>query len=695
MSLHRTLIASSIAACLLAACDRAPSEPTAQATTPTAAPASINDIELIPRDALFGNPERGNVQISPDGKTLSWIAAVDGVMNVWVAPAGDIAKARAVTADKARGIRQYFWSHHPDTLLYMRDTGGDENFHLFSVNLATGETRDLSNFPNTRAEMAGLSHLHPGAVLVAMNDRDPKWHDLYRVDLATGQRTLVQKNTGEFAGYIADPDFKVRMATKSRADGGSDLLEPDGKGSWKIVGEIPFADSLTTFPGGYTSDGKTQYFFDSRGRNTTALYAIDVATGAKTLVHEDARADIAGAIDDPNTNKAQAVSVNYLRNEWKVIDPAIAADMEALKAIGPGDFSISARTQDDKTWIVAYSAAETPAVYYRYVRGGKPEKLFSARPALDGKPLVAMWPQEIKSRDGLTLVSYLSLPKTADANNDGKADRPVPMVLLVHGGPWARDDYGYSGYDQWLANRGYAVLAVNYRGSTGFGKDFVNKSDGEWAGKMHDDLLDAVDWAVKNGVTTKDDVAIMGGSYGGYATLTGLTFTPDTFKCGVDIVGPSNLNTLLSTIPPYWAAFFEQFAKRVGDPRTEAGRKLLEERSPLTHVAKITKPLLIGQGANDPRVKQPESDQIVKAMQEKNIPVTYVLFPDEGHGFQRPENSKAFNAVAEGFLAQCLGGRAQPIGSDFAGSSISVPAGADGVPGLVEALKSHTAAVKN
>ena len=247
MSLHRTLIASSIAACLLAACDRAPSEPTAQATTPTAAPASINDIELIPRDALFGNPERGNVQISPDGKYLSWIAAVDGVMNVWIAPANDTGKARAVTADKARGIRQYFWSHHPDTLLYMRDTGGDENFHLFSVNLATGEARDLSNFPNTRAEMVGLSHLHPGAVLVAMNDRDPKWHDLYSVDLASGQRTLVEKNTGEFASYIADPDFKVRMATKSRADGGSDLLDPDGKGGWKIVGEIPFADSLTTF----------------------------------------------------------------------------------------------------------------------------------------------------------------------------------------------------------------------------------------------------------------------------------------------------------------------------------------------------------------------------------------------------------------------------------------------------------------
>ena len=695
MSMHRTLIAASIAACLLAGCDRRAPASTAKAEAPAVAPASINDVELIPRDALFGNPERANVQISPDGKYLSWIAAVDGVMNVWIAPADDTTKARAVTADKARGIRQYFWSHRPDTLLYMRDTGGDENFHLFSVDLTSGQSRDLSEFPNTRAYVVGVSHLHPDAVLVGMNDRDPKWHDLYRVDLASGERTLVEKNTGEFASYIADPDFKVRMATKSRPDGGSDLLEPDGKGGWKLAGEIPFADSLTSFPGGYTSDGKTQYFFDSRGRNTTALYAVDTASGAKTLVHEDARADIAGSIDDPRTGKAQAVSVNYLKNEWKVIDPAIAADLETLKAIGPGDITVNARTLDDKTWIVAYSAAEAPAVYYRYERGGTPEKLFSARPELDGKPLVAMWPQEIKSRDGLTLVSYLSLPKTADGNNDGKADKPVPLVLLVHGGPWARDEYGYSPLDQWLANRGYAVLSVNYRGSTGFGKDFVNKSDQQWAAKMHDDLIDAVDWAVKGGVTSKDQVAIMGGSYGGYATLVGLTFTPDTFKCGVDIVGPSNLNTLLSTIPPYWAAFFEQFAKRVGDPRTEAGKQLLAERSPLTHVAKITKPLLIGQGANDPRVKQAESDQIVKAMQEKKIPVTYVLFPDEGHGFARPENSKAFFAVTEGFLGQCLGGRAQPIGNDFAGSSISVPAGADGVPGLAEALKSHTAAVKN
>ena len=694
MPLHRSLLTAAVAACLLSACDRGtPPETRSEASQPTA-PASINDVELITRDALFGNPERANVQISPDGKYLSWIAAVDGVMNVWVAPASDPSQAKAVTTDKARGIREYFWSYRPDTLLYLRDTGGDENFHLFSVDLPSGQSRDLTNFPNTLAYVAGVSHLHPDAVMVGMNDRDPEWHDLYRVDLASGKRTLVEKNVAEFTNYEIDPDFKVRMAVKSRTDGGSDLLEPDGNGGWKIAGEIPFADAITTYPLGFTSDGKTQYFIDSRGRDKAALIAIDTSTGNRTVVHEDGRADIDSAMEDPMTGVAQAVAVNYLKNEWKALDPAITGDLEKLKALGPGEFGINARTLDNKTWLVWYQTAEAPTVYYRYVRGGTPEKLFSSRPALDGKPLVSMWPQEIKSRDGLTLVSYLSLPKTADGNNDGKPDKPVPMVLLVHGGPWGRDDYGYSSFDQWLANRGYAVLSVNYRGSTGFGKDFVNKSEGEWAGKMHDDLIDAVDWAVKSGVTTKDNVAIMGGSYGGYATLVGLTFTPDAFKCGVDIVGPSNLNTLLSTIPPYWAAFFEQFAKRVGDPRTEAGKQLLEERSPLTHVAKISKPLLIGQGANDPRVKQAESDQIVKAMQDKKIPVTYVLFPDEGHGFARPENMTAFSAVTEGFLAQCLGGRAQPIGDDFAGSSISVPAGAEGVPGLADALKTHTAEVK-
>ena len=656
-----------------------------------AAAQQVAETELIPRDLLFGNPERSNVLISPDGMSLSWLAPVDGVMNVWVAPASDPTKAKAVTADKARGIRNYFWSYQPGVLLYLRDSGGDEDFHLFSVDVASGKATDLSPFPKTTAQVVGTSHAHPESILVGMNDRDQKWHDLYRVDLVSGQRTLVEKNEDEIGGYLVDDDYALRFATKARPDGGQEVLQADGNGGWKPYDSIPFEDSQTTMPMGLTTDGKTLYTLDSRGRNTAALYAVDVASGDKKLLFEDPRADVGNALTDPRSGVAQAVAVDYLREEWTPLDAGIGADLKKLQAIGPGEVGVNARTYDDKTWIVAYSAAETPVSYYRYDRGdgGTLTKLFSARPALDGKPLVPQWPQEIRSRDGLNLVSYLTLPQGADANNDGKADAPVPMVLLVHGGPWARDGYGYSGYAQWLANRGYAVLSTNFRGSTGFGKEFTNAGNGEWAGKMHDDLLDAVQWAVKTGVTTQDQVAIMGGSYGGYATLVGMTFTPDAFKCGVDIVGPSNLNTLLSTVPAYWASFYEQLAKRMGDPRTEAGKQWLLERSPLSRTDKISKPLLIGQGANDPRVKQAEADQIVSAMKAKNIPVTYVLFPDEGHGFARPANSKAFNAVTEGFLGECLGGRAEPIGNDFEGSSISVPTGAAGVPGLVEALKTH------
>ncbi len=657
--------------------------------------AAAAEPELISRDALFGNPERANVKISPDGSTLSWIAPVNGVLNVWVAPADDLSKARAVTDDKARGIRDYFWSYRPGTLLYLRDTGGDENFHLYSLDLASGDKRDLSPFPKTRADLHPVSPLHPDAIVVGMNDRDAEWHDLYRVDLASGARTLVEKNTGKVADYLVDADYTVRMTQKTRADGGVDLFAPDGKGGWQKTGDIPFSDFMSTSPGNYTHDGSTLYFRDSRGRDTVGLYAVD-ANGNKTLLAEDPRADVGDILYDPKTGEADAVSVNYLRQEWRVLDPSITPDLAKLKAIGPGDVFVSARTADDRTWIVTYAAAEAAPVYYRYDRdGGALAKLFSSRPVLDGKPLVPMWAREVTSRDGLTLVSYLSLPPGTDPDNDGRPDKAVPMVLFVHGGPWARDSYGYRSAHQWLANRGYAVLSVNYRGSTGFGKNFVTKADGEWGGKMHDDLIDAVAWAVRSGITSKDQVAIMGGSYGGYATLAGMTFTPDTFKCGVDIVGVANLHTFMKTVPPYWASFMEQWYKRVGDPRTEAGRKLLTDRSPLTHAGAIKKPLLIGHGVNDARVNKAESDQVVETMQAKNIPVTYVLFPDEGHGFQRPENAKAFYAVAEGFLGECLGGRVEPIGDDFAGSSINVPVGADDVAGLADALKTHKAEARN
>jgi dipeptidyl aminopeptidase/acylaminoacyl peptidase len=318
---------------------------------------------------------------------------------------------------------------------------------------------------------------------------------------------------------------------------------------------------------------------------------------------------------------------------------------------------------------------------------GKVTKLFDQRPDLAGAPTQPMWPREIGSRDGRRLVAYLTLPPGSDTNSDGVPDKPVPLVLNVHGGPWARDSFGFDPEHQWLANRGYAVLSVNYRGSTGFGKNFINAADREWAGTMHADLIDAVDWAVRQKIAIADKLAIYGGSYGGYATLVGLTFTPEKFACGVDIVGPSNLATLLASIPPYWKAFYDDMARRIGDPRTDEGRKLLAERSPLTHVDAIKRPLLIAQGANDPRVKQAEADQIVESMNAKKLPVTYVLYPDEGHGFARPQNRLSFYAIAEGFLAQCLGGRQQPIERDFAGSSLKVIQGAENVPGLASAVK--------
>ncbi|WP_044561753.1 S9 family peptidase [Azospirillum sp. B4] len=653
--------------------------PPPPATSPTA--------PLIERAKFFGNPSRTQGKLSPDGKWLSWIAPRDGVLNVWVAPASDPTQAKALTAEKARPIRQHFWSPDSKMILFINDKGGDENFVLYGVTVATGAQRTLTPQEKTRVDIVGTSHRIKDRILVGLNNRDPKWFDVYSLDLAKGALTLVFKNEG-YAGFTADEDLKLRLAGKSRPDGGTDFFRVvDNKVEAKPLGGVGLDDSLTTNPMGYTEDGKTLYWIDSRGRDTAALIAQDAATGATTVVGQNAKADVGDILADPKTGVVQAYAVDYLRTEWTALDPKIGAELDFLKAQLKGDIHVTSRTDDDSAWIVVVDPVTAPAATYRFDRKARSlTKLFVNRPELEGAELAAMHPVEIKARDGLTLVSYLTLPAGTDGKGDGHPDQPLPMVLFVHGGPWARDSYGYSGYHQWLANRGYAVLSVNYRGSTGFGKSFITAGNLQWGRKMHDDLIDAVDWAVKSGVTTKDKVAIMGGSYGGYATLAGVTFTPDTFACGVDIVGPSNLSTLLKTIPPYWEAGKQQFYKRMGDPTTEEGRTLLHNASPLFKAGDIKKPLLIGQGANDPRVNQAESDQIVTAMKEKNIPVTYILFPDEGHGFARPENSIAFNAAAEQFLGACLGGRAEPFGTAFKGSSITVPDGAKFTPGLEAAL---------
>ena len=666
------------------------------ATAQTASQTGAAQPRLIARKDFFGNPTRAAGRISPDGKWLSWIAPRDGVLNVWVAPTAKPAEARAITNERLRPIRSYFWSPDSKMVLFVNDKGGDENFLLYGVDVAGGQERALTPFEKTRAQVVGISSEVKDRILVGVNNRDARWHDVHSLDLKTGKLTPVIMNTESFAGFRADEQLNVRFGVKTRPDGGADFYRVvDNKPEAKPFESVTLEDSTTTSPVGFTTDGKTLYWIDSRGRETAALIAQDVATGKKQVIFENAKADISGAMANPKTGRVEAVAVNYLKTDWTPLGSAVKSDLDFLKRELKGEISVTSRTDADDKWIVAVDPVTAPSAAYLYDRKArKLTKLYTTRPELEGAPLVAMHPVEIKSRDGLNLVSYLTLPPGSDPDGDGRPDKPTPMVLLVHGGPQSRDAYGYNSTHQWLANRGYAVLSTNFRASTGFGKKFISAGDLQWGTKMHDDLLDAVDWAVQRGVTTPDKVAIMGGSYGGYATLVGMTSTPDKFACGVDIVGPSNLNTLLKTIPPYWEAGRTQLHRRIGDPATPEGQKLLNERSPLFKADQIKRPLLIGQGANDPRVNVAESEQIVASMKAKNIPVTYVVFPDEGHGFARPQNNIAFNAVAENFLSRCLGGRAEPYGEELKASTMQAPHGAEFTPGLQAALPARPAATK-
>ncbi len=642
--------------------------------------------ELIPREVLFGNPDKSSVQLSPDGTKISYLASVEGVLNVWVGPADDPAAAKPITNDTNRGIRIYFWAYTNEHILYLQDQEGNENWRVYSVNLNTDKTMDLTPLEGVQAQIQGVSPKFPDQMLVALNDRVPQLHDLYRVNIETGERTLVQENEG-FLGFTSDDDYNVRFAVRMTPDGEIEIFNPTEEGDWELADKIAMEDTLTTSSIGFDKTGRIMYMIDTRDRNTAALFANDLETGEQTLIAEDPQADLSDVMIHPTEKNIQAVAFTYERKYWQVLDESIAQDLAYLGTVADGDVEVTDRTLDDKYWIVAYLLDDGPVQYYRYDRETQEAQfLFTNREELQALPLAEMHPVVIESRDGLNLVSYYTLPVGSDSDGDAHPDKPLPMVLYVHGGPWYRDNWGYHPVHQWLANRGYVVMSVNFRGSTGFGKAFINAGNLEWGAKMHDDLIDAVDWAIQEGMADPDKVAIMGGSYGGYATLVGLTFTPETFACGVDICGISNLVTWMETIPPYWAPMTGLFATRIGDHRTEEGRALLTERSPLTYVDQIQRPLLIGQGANDPRVPQTEADQIVQAMEEKDIPVTYVLYSDEGHGFARPENNLSFFAVTEAFLSESLGGRYEPIGDDFEGSSITVPIGAEEVPGLTEAL---------
>jgi dipeptidyl aminopeptidase/acylaminoacyl peptidase len=621
---------------------------------------------------------------------LSFLAPVEGVLNLWLAPVEDLDAATLVTRESSRPIREHLWAPSARHLLYLQDTDGDENHHLYCIEIYSDDTVsddpvDLTPFDGVKVRIGHLSPRHPAEMLIGLNDRDEELHDLYRLNLDTAALTPVCENRG-FLGFVADEDLRVRLALEPLSGGGVRLLEHLDDGSWGSFLEIPAEDESGMAVLGFDASGGTLYMRSSVGRDTAALVSIDMRSSSQRVVKEDPLCDAGTVLFGPEDRAVEAVSFTYARTEWEAVDEAVARDFELLREMGDADIAVTSRDTANEHWVVSFSVDTGPLRYYLYDRGsGSATLLFADRPDLERLPLARMHTVVIPSRDGRDLVSYYTLP----LSSAGKAlpEAPCPTVLLVHGGPWARDCWGYSPFHQWLASRGYAVLSVNFRGSTGFGKAFTNAANREWAASMHDDLIDAVDWAVDRGISAEERIAIMGASYGGYAALVGLTFTPTRFACGVDLVGPSSLLTLLESIPPYWAPLMEMFARRVGDPRTPEGRELLAERSPLERAEQIVRPLLIGQGSNDPRVKQAESDRIVEAMVQQGIPVTYALYPDEGHGFARPENRLSFFAVAEAFLAAWIGGECQDVEGDFRGSSIRIVAGAEHVPGLREEIE--------
>ena len=606
--------------------------------------------ELIPRAVLFGNPERVAPRISPDGRRLAWVAPVDGVLNVWVATVG-ADDARPVTDDRDRGIRQHFWAHDGRHLLYLKDEGGDENWRLHAVDLDSGAIRDLTPFDDVQAQVIEVSREHPDHVLVGLNKDNPQLHDVYRLELPGGTLEKVAENPG-FVGWVADRDLAVRAGVAPMPDGGLVVMVRDAPGGeWRPLLQAGPEDALTTAPVAFTEAGDALLLISSKDANAGRLVRLPLTGGEPDVIAEDNRFDVADVELHPDTREVQLVGFLRERLDWEVLDPALKDDVAAMRALHPGDMHVANRDDADRVWLLGFTADDGPVSYFSFDRLSKDATfLFHHQPALSAYTLARTEPFSYPARDGLVVSGYLTFPPGSDRER-------LPTVLNVHGGPWARDTWGFNPEAQWLANRGYLCVQVNFRGSTGYGKSFVNAGDREWGGRMHDDLVDAVACVVGQGYADPDRLAIYGGSYGGYAALVGATFTPDLFRCAVDIVGPSSLKTLIESIPPYWAPMVALFHTRVGNPDTE--EEFLWSRSPLSRVDQVRVPLLIAQGANDPRVKRAESEQFVAALRDKGIDHEYLLFEDEGHGFAKPENRLRFYATAEGFLARHLGGRSE------------------------------------
>lgn len=618
---------------------------------------------LIDREIFFGDPEIAGAQISPDGSSISFLKPYQGTRNIWVKGVDEpFDKARPITAETKRPISSYFWSRDSRFVLFVQDQGGDENFNVHAVDpraaKAAGQgvppSRNLTNVSGARAFIYHVPKSDPDTIYVGLNDRDQAWHDLYTVKLSTGERTLVRKNTERLVGWVFDTKDQLRMAVRAADNGDTEVLRVDADAFVKVLscGVLETCDPIR-----FHKDGARVYLQSNRGQaDLVGLTLMDVQNGREEPVERDpqGRVDLGSAIFSDVTNDliATAYVDDRVRFDWK--DQAFKADYEFVQQqLGNKQINFGSHTTDERLWILSATSDVEPGQTYLFDRRARKLTLqYRIRERLPRESLAEMTALRYPSSDGLEVPAYLTLPK-------GVAPKNLPLVVFPHGGPWARDTWGYDAEAQFLANRGYAVLQSNFRGSVGYGKKFLDAGNGEWGQKMQDDLTWGVKHLIAKGIADPKRVGIMGGSYGGYATLAGLAFTPDVYAAGVSIVGPSNLITLLGSIPPYWEAGRTLFNVRMGDPSKAEGKALLEKQSPLNSADRIRTPLMVVQGANDPRVKKAESDQIVVALRDRGFPVEYIVAPDEGHGFARPVNNMAMYAAAEKFLSRHLEGRFQ------------------------------------
>ena len=628
---------------------------------------------LIPREVLFGNPQITSVNLSPDGRWISYLAPHQGVLNLWVRDLDGQAPARVITQQRDRPQMPGYWTADGRFLISFRDGDGDENTVLVRIDPRTGETQDLTPAQGVKAVWIGADRDAPNELLVALNDRDPRFHDTYVIDLDSGKRRLVYRSTDdgrEVSILWLDGAWNPVIRSQLLPDGGSaHELRLPGDSEWRSFLRFDFDDTMTgSGPAGFSRDGQWLYGFLSTGDDLPRLvrWSRDQLKTCGSdctpeVVHRSSAGALGVALSDLETGRPTVLQEVDLRSRQVVLDPAVEADMARLRQLaGENDFAVVARDLKGRRWLVALGSDRQGPQYWLWERkSDEIRKLFSIQPRLDDYELAPMESLDLRARDGRRLPAYLTRTPLASGSD------PQPLVLVVHGGPQARDFWGYNPTHQLLANRGYHVLSVNYRGSTGFGKEHLLAGDGEWYAAMQDDLVDAVRWAIEAGIADPERVAIMGASYGGYAALAGLTRDPELFAAAIAEVGPSNLRTLIDAIPPYWQSVRINFERMIG-----VGTVDLDAISPIQYVDRIKRPLLLGHGANDPRVKLSESETIAAAMAKRKLPVDFVVFPDEGHALTNPRNALAMTALQEAFLSQHLGGRAEPFGMSLEQSSM-------------------------